>query len=117
MAASQDPVFSLNYAWNNSSDNWAPGMDANMLKIGALIQLSVLDRGLAAPPGSPATGDRYLIAASPTGAWTGHAAEITVYNGSGWTFYVPQVGWLCYVQDEQVLTVYKAGGWSAGIAI
>jgi hypothetical protein len=32
------------------------------------VQLSVLDRDLAAPPGSPANGARYIVAASPTGA-------------------------------------------------
>ena len=31
---------------------------------------SVIDRDLAAPPASPAEGARYIIAASPTGAWT-----------------------------------------------
>ena len=29
------------------------------------------DRDLATPPGSPAAGDGYLVAAAPTGAWTG----------------------------------------------
>ena len=28
----------------------------------AIVQLSVLDRDLAAPPGSPANGDRYIAA-------------------------------------------------------
>ena len=36
-----------------------------------LVQLSVLDRDLATPPGSPSAGDRYLVATSPTGAWSG----------------------------------------------
>ncbi len=31
--------------------------------------------------------------------------------------YVPKVGWLCFIEDEAVLSVYKATGWSAGVAI
>ena len=34
----------------------------------ALVQLAVLDRDLAAPPGSPSDGQRWIVAASPTGA-------------------------------------------------
>jgi hypothetical protein len=33
----------------------------------AVVQLAVLDRDLAAPPVSPAEGDRYIVAANPTG--------------------------------------------------
>ena len=48
----------------------------------AIVQLSVKDRDLAAPPGSPAEGDRYIVAASPTGAWAGHAGDIAVSAGT-----------------------------------
>jgi Protein of unknown function (DUF2793) len=39
----------------------------------ALAHLVVQDRDLATPPGSPADGQRWIVAASPTGAWAGHA--------------------------------------------
>ena len=32
-----------------------------------LVQLSVLDRDLTSPPGSPADGDRYIVASGATG--------------------------------------------------
>ena len=32
-----------------------------------LVQLSVLDRDLTAPPGSPADGDRYIVGSGATG--------------------------------------------------
>jgi hypothetical protein len=32
-------------------------------------------------------------------------------------FYTPSVGWLCYIADEAVLSVYKAAGWSPGITV
>ncbi len=46
----------------------------------AIVQLSVLDRDLTAPPGSPAEGARYIVAASPTGAWSGHAGDVAAFN-------------------------------------
>ena len=33
----------------------------------ALVQLSVLDRDLTAPPASPADGERYIVASGATG--------------------------------------------------
>jgi len=46
----------------------------------ALVQLAVKDRGLAAPPGSPAAGDRYIVAAGASGAWAGHESEIAAWQ-------------------------------------
>lgn len=55
-------------------------------------QASVLRADLSAPPGSPSSGDRYVVAASPTGAWAGHAKAIAVYSGGAWTFITPTKG-------------------------
>ena len=50
----------------------------------ALVQLAVLDRSLSALPGSPADGARYIVAASPTGAWAGHANHIAAWLDGAW---------------------------------
>ena len=44
-----------------------------------LVQLSVLDRHLTAPPGSPADGDRYIVAAGATGDWAGWDLNIAYF--------------------------------------
>ena len=46
----------------------------------ALVQIAVLTRGLAAPPGTPADGSRYIVANTPTGAWVGNAGAITAFQ-------------------------------------
>lgn len=75
-------------------------------------QDSVFDRDLATPPGSPTTGDRYLIAASPTGAWVGHATHITEWNGASWTFTVPTLGMIVPVDDESGLLLrWNGSAW------
>ena len=74
-------------------------------------QDSVFDRDLATPPGSPTTGDRYLIAASPTGAWAGQATKITTWNGSAWTFFTPTLGTIVSVDDENILIRWNGSSW------
>lgn len=118
MAASTEPRGGLQYGWSLGESGWNTGMDANLLRLGRVgFHLSVKDRDLAAPPGSPASGDTYIVAASATGAWASQDGKVAVWAGSAWAFYTPRVGWVAYVEDEEKLTAYKAAGWSAGIAI
>lgn len=118
MAASTEPRSGMSFGWTLGENSWNTGMDANLLWLGRFgTQLSIKDRDLATPPASPAAGDTYIVAASPTGAWAGNAAKVTVWSGTAWVFGTPRVGWLAYVEDEQKLIVYKAAGWSVGIAI
>jgi len=75
----------------------------------ALVQLSVIDRDLATPPGSPTAGDRYIVASSATGDWAGEEGNIAAYQDGAWAFYTPQNGWLCLVEDENQLLKYNTG--------
>lgn len=79
----------------------------------ALLQLSVLDRNLNVPPDSPAEGARYIVAASPTGAWSGHAHEVAARQDGAWMFYAPIEGWITWVSDEDVAVVWTGSAWSA----
>lgn len=118
MPAINEPRSGLQYGWNLGENSWHTGMDANMLLLGRFgFHLSVLDRDLSAPPGSPATGATYIIGSSPSGAWAGRANQVAVWTGSAWAFATPRVGWVAYIEDEEKLSAFKAGGWSAGVAI
>lgn len=52
----------------------------------------------AAPPGSPAVGDRYVVAPSPTGLWAGQATKVATWFGS-WVFTTPTKGLLANYVD------------------
>lgn len=118
MPSSTEPRSGLHYGWTLGESGWNAQMDANLLRLGRVgFHLSVKDRDLTTPPGTPAAGDTYIVAASPTGAWSGHAAEIALWTGSAWAFYAPRTGYLAYIEDEQKLSIFRAGAWSAGIAI
>lgn len=77
----------------------------------ALVQLAVEDRDLATPPSSPSEGQRFIIAASPGGDWSGHAGHIATWQDGGWTFYHPKEGWLCFVRDEDMLLAWTGTDW------
>lgn len=79
----------------------------------AILQLSVLDRGLTAPPGSPADGARYIVASGATGAWSGHVGEIAAWQDGAWMFYAPVEGWIAWVADEDIAVVWNGSAWTA----
>lgn len=81
-----------------------------------LVQLAVLDRDLSAPPGSPSEGQRWIVGASPTGAWVGHANHIAAWQDGAWQFSVPKAGWLAYVIDERALLAWDGTAWVDALA-
>ena len=87
-----------------------------LLDLDALVQLAVLDRSLASPPGSPSEGARYIVAASPTGAWAGHANQVAAWLDGAWRFFVPGVGWLAWVVDEAALLAWNGSAWVDALA-
>ncbi|WP_261614774.1 DUF2793 domain-containing protein [Microbaculum marinisediminis] len=86
-----------------------------LVALDTLVQLSVLDKDLSAPPGSPAEGDCYIVAAGATGAWTGWEDRIARYEDGAWRSFLPGagdgVGWLAWVRDEEAFYVLTATGW------
>ena len=74
------------------------------------------DRDLTAPPGSCADGSCYLVAASPTGAWSGKAGKLAVAIGAnaanGWQFMTVAIeGVDLYVRDENITIEYNGSAW------
>lgn len=118
MPASIEPRSGLSFGWSLGENNWNTGMDANLLSLGRFAyHLSVKDRNLSTPPGSPAAGDTYIVGSSPTGAWAGKANQVAVWSGTAWVFGVPRKGWVAYIEDEEVLSAFKGSSWSAGVSI
>ena len=76
-----------------------------------LVQLSVKDRDLTAPPPSPADGDRYIVASGATGAWAGWDLNVALWVDGVWLRLPPRTGWRAWVEDEGVLLVYNGSAW------
>ena len=77
----------------------------------ALVMLSVKDRDLSAPPGSPEEGDRYLVNPAGSGGFTGKDNRIAHYRDGAWSFHMPQAGWLCYVEDDDTTLAFDGSDW------
>lgn len=84
-----------------------PGVIPPMIKI--------TDR-LTAAPLSPTAGARYIVNGSPTGTWStlGFAQhDIAEADGNGsWIKYTPATGWMAWIDDEDVVSVFFNGAWT-----
>lgn len=79
-----------------------------------LVQLSVIAASLTEPPGSPAEGDRYIVATGATDAWTGWDNSVALYSGGAWLRLVPQTGWIAWDHDNgEIITFDATAGWIA----
>lgn len=88
--------------------------------IDVLLQDAVISKTLTAPPGSPANGDRYIVGASATGAWSGHDKSIAVWTtdnpatpGGLWEFYAPKPGWMVVNIADSTIYTYVSSAWTA----
>ena len=80
-------------------------------RLDGLVQLSVLDRDLTAPPGSPADSDRYIVGSGATGDWAGWDLNVAMFTDGAWLRLPPRTGWRVWVEDEELLLVYDGTGW------
>ena len=82
-----------------------------------LVQLAVLDRDLTSPPGSPDEGERWIVAAGPSGAWSGHADHIAAWQDGAWQFSIPKTGWIAFVVDEGALIAWDGTAWQPALDV
>lgn len=74
---------------------------------------SVLTRATT-PPGTPATGTRYLIKATATDAWAGKENQLAEWNGTSWDYTVPTTGaWVAVNDEPTVVYNYSGAAWVA----
>ena len=71
----ETPNLVLPYLAANQSQKHVTVNEA-LRRLDALVQISVQSTALATPPASPTEGQRWIVPASPTGAWAGHAGQI-----------------------------------------
>jgi hypothetical protein len=77
------------------------------------LPYSVKSRSLTTPPGTPSSGDTYIVAGTG-GAWSGFTAgDIVRWNGSAWVLVVsPSSGMRVYNEGESADVQYQGGAWT-----
>jgi hypothetical protein len=84
----------------------------------ALLRLDMLAQGvvesadLATPPGAPASGQCWIVAAGATGDWSGRDDAIAGWSDNGWRFAPPAPGWSAWVIDRDRTMRFGGSGWA-----
>ena len=100
--------FGLIYGYS-PGEAWDINPDFKRLDV--LAQLAVVSAALTSPPGSPATGDRYIVAAPATGAWAGKENQVARYNGSTWDYCPPSNGQTAYDSATGIRWLFSGSAW------
>lgn len=99
------PGLGVNSGYASGRDGWKAGYDANMAWLYQAARGRVINTTLTTLPGSPTTGDAYIVASSgTTGPLVGKENQVAVYGESTW-YYMPA--------EEGSLTFYDvaSGVW------
>lgn len=80
-----------------------------------LLLHAAIESEIAAPPTTPAVGSVWLVAASPTGAFAGHAHSLAGWTSGGWRFVVPTNGLRVFDKEIAAFRLYR-GGWHKQVA-
>lgn len=102
------PNLVLPYLAANQSQKHVTVNEA-LRRLDALVQITVQSAALAAPPGSPAEGQRWIVAAAATGIWAGQSGKIAAWQDGAWAFYAPLDGWTAIDISTDTLLLYNAG--------
>ena len=102
MTALVEPVSGLSYGWALGEGDWNVGMDANLVQLGATININVED--FVAAPTVTTDGTRYLVTTG-TGAFASHDGKLAVRVAGAWVFYTLGEG--CIVYRKSNSTHYK----------
>lgn len=81
-----------------------------------LVQLAVLDADRAAPPAAPADGDRHIVAAGATGAWSGWDGSVAYRVDGAWLRLIPRPGWLAWNAAAGRPAIFDGAAWTPAIA-
>ncbi|MBY0610684.1 MAG: DUF2793 domain-containing protein [Beijerinckiaceae bacterium] len=116
MANDKTTLLALPYLAAAQSQKHVTHNDA-LRMLDVLVQLSAKSASLAAPPSTPADGDRYIVPSGASGAFAGQAMKIAAYQDGAWNFFSPSAGWIAYVLDASVLRCFDGAAWQIISAI
>lgn len=79
-------------------------------RLDAIVQLTV-KAVVAAPPGTAAEGECFLIATDATGEWTGKGGRLAFRQDGAWLLITPRPGWTAWFATEGRYRLLRDGAW------
>jgi hypothetical protein len=68
----------------------------------------------ASPPTAPGIGQCWIVAASASGHWSGHAGKLAAWTSGGWRFITPQPGMCVWDKASGLERRWSGSAWSGG---
>lgn len=116
MTAIALPNTGLSTGYTEGENGWGAAMNRNLRVLDALINLTVVDKDLTAPPAAT-SGAVYIVGPAATGAWAGKAGQLAIWcqgddiPAGEWAFVPAKESWTAWVADESVFYRFTAGAW------
>jgi len=89
-------------------------VNETLLRLDALVQLSVVSANTVAEPGSPGDGAVYILPPSATGTHWGPMADgaLAYYRDGAWEEITPREGWIAAVRDTDHIVFFTGSAWA-----
>lgn len=93
-------------------------LNQSLSTLDQLLHLTVLSSTVAIQPTAPLPNARYILPANAVGAvWSGLPRQsVAVWDGDGWSYFTPKLGWIAYVEDVGELRIFRNGNWLETVA-
>lgn len=110
------PNTGLKTGYVDGASGWGAAMNRNLRILDALVNLTVVDKDLTAPPVAT-SGATYIVGTAGTGAWAGKSGLLAIWcqgddiPAGEWAFVTPKEAWRAWVADESAYYRYSAGSW------
>lgn len=90
-------------------------VNESLLRLDAIVQLSVVSATVSAEPASPSDGDVHILPAGKTGAaWDAMAnGALAYYRDGAWEEIAPREGWIAFDRANNRVLIYDGADWKA----
>ncbi|QJI52248.1 tail fiber protein [Cronobacter phage JC01] len=105
------PSQGLNYGWVRGEDYWGGPVNDDLIFLDTLLHPVVRSMSFSSPPADAVPGDRFIVAANPTGPWVNHAGDLAALVEGTWVFYKPKTGWRLRLLSTNQFVWYNGDNW------
>ena len=115
-----DSASNIEFGWVVGEDGWGAAMNRSLRQLAYVGGTrSIKNRTTSTPPSNPTAGDKYIVAANPTGLWSSYnAGDIAVWGRGlitpatlAWQRFRPQRSLILYDEGADQIIKYNGTAW------